>query len=121
MLRRAVAGALITVGLLAAGCSDDDGDEGGTTTTESTTTTTEDWTVPDEIDEEYVERVLNELYQMIGEGCAADWMAAESMSRVEAIYEAVYEPLTAEQFIDAARSNPRARRTPGPARRRRRR
>ena len=63
MLRRAVAGALITVGLLAAGCSDDDGDEGGTTTTESTTTTTEDWTVPDEIDEEYVERVLNELYQ----------------------------------------------------------
>ena len=68
MLRRVVAGALITVGLLAAGCSDDDADEGGTTTTESTTTTTEDWTVPEQIDEEYVERVLTELYRLPGDG-----------------------------------------------------
>ena len=76
MLRRAVAGALITVGLLAAACSDDD--EGGSTTTERDTTTTEsttttqDWTVPEEIDEDYVERVLNELYRIEGEALRSE-------------------------------------------------
>jgi hypothetical protein len=67
-------GVLAVLGVLAAGCGDDGGGAAAerTTTTVApavtTTTVPEDpWAVPEEIDEAYVQRVLQELYRLDGD------------------------------------------------------
>jgi hypothetical protein len=66
--------ALGLLGALAAGCGDDGGGaaaERTTTTAEPAVTTTTEpedpWAVPEEIDEAYVQRVLQELYRLDGD------------------------------------------------------
>jgi hypothetical protein len=88
-------GVLAVLGVLAAGCGDDGGGAAGertTTTVEpavTTTTVPEDpWAVPEEIDEAYVQRVLQELYRLDG----------------DALRIAVREGIVTEEVIEIVRS-----------------
>jgi ABC-type transporter Mla MlaB component len=107
--------ALGLVGVPAAGCGDDGGEaapERTTTTAEPAVTTTTEpedpWAVPEEIDEAYVQRVLEELYRLQGdltrEVIAEGAVTANAVSGFQTIYGASMAVVQINGLLEAGHS-----------------